>query len=273
MSLWTRLRLALEALPPQANTTTLQAPAVTSRYDEFVAVHLLKTNDVHYNGVFFVWHRHFLWLYNPDLRNLCRYTGPVPYWDWTLNSDDPRNSTVFDGSACSLRGNGEYYPHGVTDLSLINKHLIVALGTGRGCVTEGPFAKGTWTGHIGNDFNITDVPELDDFPTSTAWDALNKLHTAGGLTIGSLNNDVYASAGDPAIWLHHGMVDRAWAIWQGQDMEARRYQVGATRTPFNDPPSARVAVDEFLDFTGLAERVTLKDVTSTLDGPYWYVYE
>lgn len=32
-------------------------------------------------------------------------------------------------------------------------------------------------------------------------------------------------------------------------------------------------VDEFLDFTGLADRVTLKDVTSTLDGPYCYVYE
>jgi len=113
-SRWTRLPLALPALPPQANTTTLQAPAVTSRYDEFVAAHLLRTNDVHYNGVFFVWHRHFLWLYNQDLRNSVATQAQSRIWDWTLNSDDPRNSTVFDGSAYSLRGNGEYYPHGVT---------------------------------------------------------------------------------------------------------------------------------------------------------------
>lgn len=76
-------------------------------------------------------------------------------------------------------------------------------------------------------------PTVSSFQLPPPLDAFNKLHTAGRLTIGSLNNDVYASAGDPAIWLHHGMVGRAWAIWQGQDMEARRYQAGATRTPFN----------------------------------------
>lgn len=295
----------LASVNPLTQATSLsQYAAVVNRYEEYVAAHLLKTDDVHFNGVFLSWHRHFLWLYDQDLRNICGYSGPTPYWDWTNDSDDPRTSSVFDGSEYSMGGNGEHYPHGISDLSLINAHLILAAGTGGGCLTQGPFAD--WTVHIGNPINVTNITDLEDYPgappdfpyspgvvldtpvpqynitsalayhsdcirrdlnpgwsnlattdalayllscddllcfqtradgfelaASPAWDAFNKLHTAGHLSIGGLNNDVYASAGDPAFWLHHAMVDRIWAIWQGQNMSVRPYETGAGRWPFN----------------------------------------
>ncbi|KAL2016187.1 hypothetical protein VTK56DRAFT_4076 [Thermocarpiscus australiensis] len=58
--------------------------------------------------------------------------------------------------------------------------------------------------------------------------------------MGGLGLDAFASAGDPAFWLHHAQVDRMWAIWQNLDAKKRTsYQTMQTGTAFNSRLSQR----------------------------------
>ena len=115
-----------------------EVPGARNRFDDFVAGHIRQTLNIHANGYFFAWHRHFLWLYDQALRNECGYQGPTPYWDWTRNNDDLSRSPIFDGSETSFGGNGVALPHGQTLVTAFGL-LVISPGTGGGCVTDGPF--------------------------------------------------------------------------------------------------------------------------------------
>lgn len=71
-------------------------------------------------------------------------TGAAPYWEWGLDVNNPAASPVFDGSATSLGGNGQYVPHQGLILAepLSDPPALIPLpaGSGSGCVTTGPFA-------------------------------------------------------------------------------------------------------------------------------------
>src|SRR5438034_10944936 len=115
-------------------------PGARNRLDDFAAAHIQLSNDIHFNGNLFAWHRYFVWIYEQTLRKECGYKGAQPYWDWTLSADDPRLSPVFDGSETSMGGNGEPILHGATLLSAFGKQCMLPPGTGGGCVTSGPFS-------------------------------------------------------------------------------------------------------------------------------------
>lgn len=123
--------------PPLSSTSVV--PGARNRLDDFVAAHIQQSDKIHFNGYLYAWHRHFVYLYDQALRSECSYRGPTPYWDWTRHADDPRRSPVFDGSATSMGGNGEFYPHGATVLTPFGLNLTLEPGTGGGCVKEGPF--------------------------------------------------------------------------------------------------------------------------------------
>lgn len=42
------------------------------------------TNTILFAGLFFPFHRYFVWSYTQSLIKDCGYTGVSPYWDWTL---------------------------------------------------------------------------------------------------------------------------------------------------------------------------------------------
>ena len=115
------------------------APGARNRLDDFVASHIVEGQGIHFNGYLYAWHRHFVYAYEQALREECGYRGPIPYWDWTLSSDDPRQSPVFDGSRTSMSGNGETIPHGATFVSAFGLNLPLPPGTGGGCIQDGPF--------------------------------------------------------------------------------------------------------------------------------------
>ena len=62
---------------------------------------------------------------------------------------------------------------------------------------------------------------------------LPQVHPAGHFSIGGLQNDPFASPGDPVFFLLHTMIDRIWTMWQAQDPSVRNDQVGGTKTPMN----------------------------------------
>ena len=216
-------------------------------------------------GLFFHFHRYFIWLYETALQKECGYKGTQPYWDWTLSWQDPRKSPVFDGSPTSLGSNGKPTPHGPTNLTAFGINLEIAPATGGGCVYSGPFKNYTVTlgpvafapidGDNGLDYNPrclsrdislvwsnqtkpTDVTSLisscaDLGCFDTVLEAIDGVHAGGHFTIGSIDADAYASAGDPAFYLHHAQVDRVWTIWQNLNARNRTRQVYGTSTAFN----------------------------------------
>ncbi|KAI5918141.1 Di-copper centre-containing protein [Camillea tinctor] len=103
------------------------------------------------------------------------------------------------------------------------------------------------------------------------------IHGGGHYALGGdPGRDVYTSPGDPAFYLHHGMIDRVWWIWQMQEPASRRYgdvALMGTNTFLDSPPSANTTFDDYVDYgyaAGPPRRI--KELMSTTDGPFCYVY-
>ncbi|RAO71186.1 uncharacterized protein BHQ10_007198 [Talaromyces amestolkiae] len=70
------------------------------------------------------------------------------------------------------------------------------------------------------------------------------VHGGGHYSMGGdPGRDVFVSPGDPAFWLHHGMIDRVWWIWQNLDLAQRQNAISGTGTFLNYPPSANTTLD------------------------------
>lgn len=65
-------------------------------------------------------------------------------------------------------------------------------------------------------------------------EAIPGVHAGGHFAIGGIAIDAFASAGDPAFYLHHAQVDRIWTLWQNIDEPRNRTrQVYGTSTALN----------------------------------------
>ncbi|KAJ5894663.1 tyrosinase [Penicillium taxi] len=128
---------------------------------------------------------------------------------------------------------------------------------------------------------LTEHDDIWDFEThvwGTAGDAALGLHGGGHFAMGGdPGRDSDASAGDPAFYLHHGMIDRVWWIWQNQDLEKRQYAIAGTNTFLDHPASPNTTLDTVLH-VGYASgnekgaSISMRDVMSTTAGPFCYVY-
>ena len=268
-----------------ALSTQAYASGARSRFDDWDATHIKVSNNVHFSvstcslppgrtsrtwlssrqGLFLHFHRYFTWLYEKALRDECGYKGSQPYWDWTIDWQDPRKSSVFNGSPYSMGSNGKSIPHGNTSISAFGISLSIPPGTGGGCIESGPFANASVNlgpvafQPVGPDGGLGYNPRCLTRDLSLAWanqtkpsdvvktlssctdlgcfdnvlEALDGIHAGGHFTIGGLGIDAFASAGDPAFFLHHSSIDRVWALWQSMDYANRTNQVYGTNTAFN----------------------------------------
>ena len=103
------------------------------------------------------------------------------------------------------------------------------------------------------------------------------VHGGGHYTLGGdPGDDVFTSPGDPAFYLHHGMIDRVWWIWQMMSPEERQSSskaIAGTRTFLNTPPSANGTLDDQIEFGYAAGPARpIRDLLSTVQGPFCYVY-
>ena len=219
------------------------------------------------------WHRFFVWQYEKALRDECGYRNYQPYWDWTTHSHNISASPLFDGSAFSLGGDGQYVPHGAVNCSVPGvpdlHYIYRPPGTGGGCVTNGPFANITLnlgpvfpygepntTGYeykphcltrdflqVLSDNYLTEdnfaallaSPTMADF--RALFDATS--HIGGHASVGGDLSNVFSSPQDPAFFFHHAQADRVWALWQSADPANRMYAVSDTRTYANSEYSCR----------------------------------
>ncbi|KAK5655362.1 hypothetical protein OQA88_5929 [Cercophora sp. LCS_1] len=103
------------------------------------------------------------------------------------------------------------------------------------------------------------------------------VHGGGHYALGGdPGRDFYTSPGDPAFYLHHGMIDRVWWIWQMMNPEDRVSGDGVlagTNTFLDNPPSPKTTREDVIDL-GHAGGPPKKigELLSVVDGPFCYVY-
>jgi tyrosinase len=69
---------AVECLHVLPATSGLMNNKPRHRFDDFLALHITLTDEIHGVGQFLPWHRRFLWVYEQALRNECGYRGAQP---------------------------------------------------------------------------------------------------------------------------------------------------------------------------------------------------
>ncbi|KAI1860931.1 uncharacterized protein JN550_011086 [Neoarthrinium moseri] len=100
------------------------------------------------------------------------------------------------------------------------------------------------------------------------------VHGGGHYTVGGdPSGDVFVSPGEPTFYLHHGMIDLVWWIWQLLDEKNRRFAISGTQTFLNQPPTPDATLDDIVDL-GYAGGgpITIRELMSTTDGPFCYTY-
>lgn len=120
---------------------------------------------------------------------------------------------------------------------------------------------------------ITKPQNIGDFQTIMQIDKPTgfAVHSAGHFTIwGDPGGDLFVSPGDPAFFLHHGMIDRTWWIWQNQHPETRVQTVAGNTSFFGGPAGT---LNDVIDFHAIGSTFKMKDLMSTTAGPFCYVYE
>jgi tyrosinase len=99
-------------------------------------------------------------------------------------------------------------------------------------------------------------------------------HATGHYAMGGNAADLWSSNNDPAFYLHHGMVDRLWTVWQLLYPD-RAIAVAGTMTINNSPPSRNGTLDDEIDLTPLGwPKVVVRDLMDPMGGaPLCYMYE
>lgn len=225
-------------------------------WDDYGVLHYYQTPYVHNSATFLLWHRHYNWVLEQDLANLCGYKGVFPYWEWGLDCKDVNKSPVFDGSEYSLGGDGEF----------VKGHRAqiggAKAGTGGGCLKKGtPFANLTVNiGPVGSanplKYNPRCIKRDLNSDICNKWATLKNttdpilqsknvemfqaivqgdgrypeaarvgiaVHGGGHYVIsGDPGGDFYFSPLEPGFYLHHGNIDRMHFIWQNLDWANRQ---------------------------------------------------
>ncbi|KAK9723009.1 hypothetical protein K7432_002259 [Basidiobolus ranarum] len=199
-----------------------------SAYDALSQIHSNYAGEVHSGSAFFPWHRQYL----RELEKKLQRINPrvvLPYWDWTIDSQSPHQSEIF------------------------NENYLGGDGGNGGCITNGPFAgwrmrypkphclsrKFNRQGKIGS-FYSSDVISRIASKSRTYADFRSQLESPiHGVVHMGIGGDmtVMTSPNDPLFWLHHAFVDKIWADWQATEQSRSREYNGKRTNGGNALPT------------------------------------
>ncbi|OBU00937.1 hypothetical protein VE01_00809 [Pseudogymnoascus verrucosus] len=119
------------------------------------------------------------------------------------------------------------------------------------------------------------ISDFQDYMQGVFAEGILGVHAGGHFTVGGdPGGDFFASAGDPAFWLHHASVDRIWWIWQNQDLATRQNAIAGQTHMAGDGVPTTLEDDQFFQVNGKVPK--LKDLLATLggaDGEFCYIYQ
>ncbi|KAJ7681228.1 tyrosinase [Mycena olivaceomarginata] len=254
--------------------------AARTRFDDFQAVHINLTDEIHLVGQFLPWHRRFLSVFEQTLRSECDFVGALPYWDWSRDVDAFNkidNSPVFDPIR-GFGGNGIYIPGHAGPFNNFTNLGGWVPGTGGGCITTGPFA--SYNLSLGPGTIPTNHCLTRNFNDAFAW-ALSSAQIANTtkqptfehfrhFAVGGEMLNTYSSPGDPVFYLHHANLDRIWWTWQQLDLPHRLFDVSGRSSV--DPPFVNITLAFQLKMLNLAPLASIRDIMDPTSEPSCYRY-
>ncbi|KAG6828515.1 hypothetical protein H0H92_007732 [Tricholoma furcatifolium] len=271
----------------QALNSTVPIPGARTRFDDFQGHHINLTTRVHSVGQFLPWHRWFIHAYSTALQKECNYNGPIPYWDWTIDTDPSnldllRSSPIFDAHG----GFGNLPLVRAPVSSGVFAGYLLPFGTGPPPnITSHPLERGfdptmlqhLTAGAVKNTLNNTSFEtfriELEGRPVTP----LPKIHDSGHRAVGGDMGDTWSSPGeffdtplDPLFYLHHANLDRLWWKWQSMDFKNRLYQISGRST--QDPPYVNVTLNDTLPTEPIGRPVQIYEVMDIRNSFLCYSY-
>ncbi|KAG9044250.1 hypothetical protein FS842_001541 [Serendipita sp. 407] len=273
-------------------------------YDAFTYIHEQNWFLFHGCATFPVWHRWFVWLREVTMREQCGYTGPFPYWNYTMDWKDPFASPIF--SSDSETGFGSHGNVAVAEIAGATGYKVDngAFANFRVNLPEPHFLTRNFTfwkesdptGQYGKAFGKWFGPEQlqKTLAANTFWDfekLMDGLEAPQSLGIHNgphfnqngdwsgpawlVNNPTYypwrsTAPNDPMFFPHHAYVDAVF--WQWQQRPGKQYLYGGSTDIFNLTKND-AKITDMLPFSGFGPDVPVALTLKTESFPLCYTYD
>ncbi|KAJ3038811.1 hypothetical protein HDV00_000299 [Rhizophlyctis rosea] len=225
----------VQAIQCLRRTPSRMSPSIRSpsAYDDFVYVHWQAQDQAHNTAVFPPWHSVFLSIYETAL-NSCGWSEPLPYWDWSYDSQEPENSELWSPRWFGGNGNGRCISTGFLANQqatfptphCINRNWDIEASAS---ASDGDAMIGAQFPEVAMEY-LTSVSTYDDLRHALEDHPHNSVHSAVG---GDLS-DPRTSTNDPVFFMHHANIDRWWRKWQAENPQAAHDYSGNTVPGRND---------------------------------------
>lgn len=181
-------------------------PNGDSVIDRFTKIHLEIGKNAHGTPAFLPWHRYFIREFEKELQKVDS-SIMIPYWDWSVESQNPQNSIVF--SEAYFGGNSAGSAGCLQNSSFASWNVKYPTPH---CLRRS-FSNGNGIGA----FYATEIIQ-SMVRSSTSYASFESVFEAGphGTVHANIGGDMaqMESPNDPIFWLHHAYVDKIWTEFQ-----------------------------------------------------------
>ncbi|KAI8590417.1 hypothetical protein BDZ88DRAFT_414481 [Geranomyces variabilis] len=188
-------------------------------YDDLVWVHSTGAPRSHNAASFLPWHRQFLGIYEYWLNKNCGYSGGIPYWDWSIDSQAPERSPILSDKW--FGGNGRGRDNCIANGQFKNVQTYFPVDQPAPCIrrrfnSDDQGGSSNRLPPFPSYAQVMEILELgqdyDEFRRRVESNPHAVVHDA----IGGHMAMVQWSTNDHLFWLHHANIDRLYDVWQAE---------------------------------------------------------
>ncbi|KAJ3346644.1 hypothetical protein HDU91_006982 [Kappamyces sp. JEL0680] len=197
----------------RAKNSKLNLDGAKTLWEDMVVVHSRAASQIHNTAQFLPWHRSFLAIFDNFMKTECGYTGPGVYWDWTVDSQAPDQSPIWQ-----TMGNNAHGCVSIPAVGALNSNVPTQLHPANDRCVKRDFvaADGSSPAMLGSAYSPQAITYLS---TLTTYDSFRRALESGphNNVHGGVGGDMgytTSSPNDPIFFMHHRNIDRLWWKWQ-----------------------------------------------------------
>ncbi|RKP12754.1 hypothetical protein BJ684DRAFT_3625, partial [Piptocephalis cylindrospora] len=177
----------------------------SGEFTKLAAVHNDNRKAIHYNAIFLVWHRAYLYMYEKALNNGGGNVR-IPFWDEGYDSQSPGSSDVLSDAYFGSNGSGR--DHCVKDGAFSD---WAPVKPGDGCITR-EFNKGrTISAFHGVEYIQSMISSTESY--ADLVETLTPMHDTVHNNLGGIMSNLGNAPGDPLFYAHHAYIDMIFSEW------------------------------------------------------------